>query len=536
MANGFAIAETYFLIVLGATGIHQPKLVYQSLIFNLQSEIPMTSPKDAAVIILLRQNTNPNNPEVYWVKRSEKLAFLGGYYAFPGGQIDSPDAEVTVRNTPDLNTAAMVSGAARELFEETGVLVAHGGEQLTKGQRASLLDDLSSGRMSWPNLLKHYELHLDANDFTFAGRWVTPPFSPRRFDTWFFLVNCPPKQEPSIVSGEHLHGEWISAADALERWSNSDVTIVPPILHALKTLAGGLTSDLQQRFLSVAQAHGEPARRIEFRPNYICFPVRTPTRPPATHTNCYLIYSSDEILIIDPGSPYDDEQQALNSCVDELLSEGRTAREIILTHLHPDHVGGVEALKEHLRGSVSVAAHRETAEALTDIKVDRLIEDNELVSLSGQPEISLRALHTPGHARGHLCFHDERRGVLLTGDNIVGLGSVLIDPPQGNMIDYLKSLERMRSVPGLTILFGGHGAAIASPYAKIDEYIAHRLDREAKILEAVKSGVTAPSDIVSAVYMDVSPKAHAMAERAVLAHLEKLQTEGKLVNYQEPIG
>jgi ribonuclease/clavin/mitogillin len=383
--------------------------------------------------------------------------------------------------------------------------------------------------MSWPDLLNHYELHLDANDFTFAGRWVTPPFSPRRFDTWFFLLTCPPKQEPSIVSGEHLHGEWISASDALRRWSDSEVTIVPPTLHALKTLAGGLTADLQQRFLAVAQAHRQPARRIEFRPNYICFPVRTPTRPPATHTNCYLVYTSHEILIFDPGSPYEDEQQALNSCVDELLSEGRKVREIILTHLHPDHVGGVDALKQHLAGTVAVAAHRETAEALTHVKVDRFIADDDLISLRGRPDISLRALHTPGHARGHLCFHDSRRGVLLTGDNVVGLGSVLIDPPQGNMIDYLFSLERMRSLPGLTILFGGHGAAIASPYVKINEYIAHRLDREAKILEAVKSGVTTPAEIVAAVYTDVSPKAYQMAERSVVAHLEKLQKEGKLM-------
>ena len=153
-------------------------------------------PKDAAAIILLRQNTDPQNPELFWVKRSDELAFLGGFHAFPGGQIDATDAEVDVRNSADAATAAMISGAARELFEELGVLVARGGEAMTKGQRASVLDDLESGRISWPALLKHYELYLDANDFTFVGRWVTPPFNARRFDTWFFLVNCPPKQEP----------------------------------------------------------------------------------------------------------------------------------------------------------------------------------------------------------------------------------------------------------------------------------------------------------------------------------------------------
>jgi glyoxylase-like metal-dependent hydrolase (beta-lactamase superfamily II) len=118
--------------------------------------------------------------------------------------------------------------------------------------------------------------------------------------------------------------------------------------------------------------------------------------------------------------------------------------------------------------------------------------------------------------------------VLLTGDNIVGVGSVLIDPPQGNMRDYLDSLARVRSLPALGVLFGGHGPAVATPYKKIDEYISHRLERERNILEAVRNGATTPKEIVSQVYTDVSTKAHAMAERAVLAHLEKLRDEGRL--------
>src|SRR5262245_63617025 len=108
-----------------------------------------TAPKDAAAVILIRQNTDPNNPEVFWVKRSENLAFLGGFHAFPGGQIDADDALVQVRNAPNPETAAMLTGDARELFQELGVLAVRGGETLTKGQRVSLLDDLESGRMSW---------------------------------------------------------------------------------------------------------------------------------------------------------------------------------------------------------------------------------------------------------------------------------------------------------------------------------------------------------------------------------------------------
>ena len=489
---------------------------------NLRAALP----KDAAAVILLRYHTDPRDPEVFLVKRSEKLAFLGGFHAFPGGQFDAHDSEVPVDNCSDPETCLAISCAARELFEETQVLVARGGDALTQGQRASLLDDLQAGRMSWPALLQHYQLHLDAEDFTFVGRWVTPPFSARRFDTWFFLVNCPQKQRASVASdGELESGEWIATRAAHARWERSEILAVPPVLHALKTLSAGLSNDLVERFLSSPNAHREPVRRIEFRPNYICFPVRTPTRPPATHTNCYLIYTSRCLLVIDPGSPYEDEQRALNAAIAELLAEGRALSGILLTHLHPDHVGGVNALKAHF-GNVPVSAHRLTAEALPDIHVDSMFTEADTLELLGAPPIAFRVMHTPGHARGHLCLYEERTGTLISGDNIVGLGSVLIDPPEGNVRNYQHSLERMRALPGLSVIFGGHGPAIANPYRKIDEYIAHRLDREQKILQAVRQGAATPKDIVADVYTDVSPKAHALAERAVLAHLEKLIEDG----------
>jgi len=492
-------------------------------------------PKDAGAVILLRPQTDTNNPEVFWVKRSTKLAFLGGFYAFPGGQRETDDGEAPIENCADPETSAMISCAAREIFEEVGVLLVRGSETLTVGQRASLLDDLESKRMSWPELLRHFGLHIDANDFTHVGRWITPPFAPRRFDTWFFLVNCPPKQQPHVTPDSELEsGEWIPARVAHEHWERSEIMVVPPVLHALKTLAGGLTDDLVERFLSIPEARREPTRRIEFHPNYICFPVRTPTKPPATHTNCYVIYNSREILVVDPGSPYEDEQQELANCIDELIAEGRTVREIILTHVHPDHVAGVNALNNHLEGKhgqrAPVAAHRLTAVSLRNqLDVDRHIEDDEVLKMNGEPAITLRALYTPGHALGHLCFYDERTGALISGDNVVGFGSVLIDPPEGNMRDYLASLARMRALPNLSALFGGHGPAVANPYQKIDEYISHRLQREQSILAAVRDGSSTPKEIVARVYTDVNPKAHAMAERAVLAHLEKLQVDGFVV-------
>ncbi|HEV3468819.1 MAG TPA: MBL fold metallo-hydrolase [Pyrinomonadaceae bacterium] len=483
-------------------------------------------PKDAAAVILLREGGDPADPQVFWAKRGARMAFLPGFHAFPGGQREESDAEVEVAGAADRETATMIACAARELFEELGVLVARGAETLTKGQLASVLEDLTSGRMTFAELLRHYGLRLDARDFTFVGRWVTPPFSPRRFDTLFFLARCPRKQEPRVLSGEFSEGCWTGARAALERWRRAEVLAVPPVIHALKTLAGGLTEDLVERFLSVPQAHREPVRRIEFLPGFVCFPVRTPTKPPATTTNCYVVGTRD-FVVVDPGSPYEDEQAALADYVRELVAEGRRPRAIILTHLHPDHVAGAEALRAQLGGDVAVAAYRLTAEALAGtVRVDRFVEDGEIIELDGEPKLSLRALHTPGHTRGHLALYEERTGALLTGDCIVGIGSVLIEPPEGNVRDYLRSLERFRRLPRLTVLLGGHGPAVGGPVEKIDEYVEHRLKRERDILAAVRGGAGTAPEIVARVYTDVHPRMHPLAERAVAAHLEKLEEDG----------
>jgi ribonuclease/clavin/mitogillin len=493
---------------------------------KVQDEGRPAVPKVAAAVVLVRAGGDARGPEIFWARRSERMAFQPGFYAFPGGQRDESDAEVEVEGAADRETATMIACAARELFEELGVLAARGAEHLTKGQLSSVLDDMTSGRMSFADLLKHYGLRLDAGDFRYAGRWVTPPFSPRRFDTLFFVVECPRKQEPRLLTTEFDEGGWERAGEALARWRRYELMAAPPVMHAVRTVAGGLAEDLTERFLSVPQARREPVRRIEFLPGFVCFPVRTPTKPPATTTNCYVVGTRD-FVVIDPGSPYDDEQDALHEFVKELIDEGRALREIVLTHDHPDHVGGVERLREQLGGGVAVAAHRLTAELLGgQVRVERFVEDGDVIELGGEPSISLRAMHTPGHTRGHLSFYDERAGALLTGDNIVGLGSVLIDPVEGSVRDYLTTLERYRGLPRLVALFGGHGPAVASARAKIDEYVDHRLMREREVLDAARAGASTPEEIVAVAYTDVHPRMRVLAARAVLAHLIKLEEDG----------
>ena len=130
------------------------------------------TPKDASAVILL----NHDHTKVLWAQRNPSLAFLGGWHAFPGGKLDAGDEEIAVKNCLDKSLEKFIVCSVRELFEETGVLLARGGEKLTKGQRASLHDDLMSNRFSLREIFETWGLWIDAEDFFYTGFWTTPEF------------------------------------------------------------------------------------------------------------------------------------------------------------------------------------------------------------------------------------------------------------------------------------------------------------------------------------------------------------------------
>jgi glyoxylase-like metal-dependent hydrolase (beta-lactamase superfamily II)/8-oxo-dGTP pyrophosphatase MutT (NUDIX family) len=451
---------------------------------------------------------------------------MPGVSAFPGGQRDNSDAEIPVLNAESPELAQMIACVARELFEETGVLVATGVEHIAKEQLTTFRQELLKGSRSFKSILMSTGLSLDANMFTPAGRWVTPPFAPRRFDTWFFLTWLPEGQSAEIIPGELVKGDWVKPSEALENWEDGKVLLAPPTLHIIRTLSGGLDPDITVRLTSIPEANGSIVRRIEMHSGILLFPLLTPTLPPATHTNCYIV-GQEEFVIIDPASPYEEEQIQLAKFIDSLIANGQKPKEILLTHFHPDHVGGVAVLKKHL--NIPVRAHPLTQEKIGDhFKIDSIIADQELISLPGKKPWQLRAIYTPGHAQDHICFFEERTGTLISGDLIVGMGTVVIDPPEGNMRNYLHSLEKVGKLP-LTAIFGAHGAPLGGAHFKVEQYISHRLLRETSILKSVKEGVCTIPEIVKVVYTDVPEKMHKLAERSVFAHLEKLISDGQVV-------
>lgn len=489
------------------------------------------TPKDAAAIILLNQDKS----KVLWAQRNPKISFLGGFHAFPGGKTDPVDAQIAVKNCADQTLEKFIVCAVRELFEEVGVLLARGGDKLTKGQRASLHDDLISGRSNFAEILEDWGLWIDARDFFYTGHWTTPKFSPVRFKTCFFIAVCPLRQTPYAAISEMQNIEFIAPREALKRWENSAVLISPPVLISLQELTKTENGDLQkatENLLEKSQACDGNIDFIELNPRIICFPLRTETLPPATHTNCFIV-GRKEFVVIDAASKDDSELANLFQLTDSFIERGFVCREIIVSHLHKDHFGGESVLQNHFRAKfgleIPISAHKITAESLRGkVEFQKFIEDEEVIRLKDEAgaEFELKALLTPGHARGHLAFYDEELGFLLTSDNVVGAGTVLIAPPEGDMAVYLRSLERMKNLPHLKYLCGSHGAAVTDARGKIEEYIAHRLEREKQILEAIEQGARKAEEIAEKVYQNLNPQIFSLAVKSVSAHLAKIEQEG----------
>ena len=276
---------------------------------------------------------------------------------------------------------------------------------------------------------------------------------------------------------------------------------------------------------SMTFAYGEPrelspgvARIVANNPNHFTF----------KGTNTYLV-GTRTLALIDPGPEDPDHLAAILKAIG-----GRPISHVLITHTHRDHTDGMPALLA-ATGARTVGFGRRAPNRGTrrtspsggefvdqDFVPDIPLADDGRIEGDGW---AFAAVHTPGHARGHLCFYDEEMGFLLTSDNVVGAGTVVIAPPEGDMTDYLNSLERMKNLPDLRHLCGSHGAAVFDARNKIEEYIAHRLEREKQILEAIETGAKSAEEIARIVYQNLNPPLFPLAVKSVEAHLAKIEKD-----------
>jgi glyoxylase-like metal-dependent hydrolase (beta-lactamase superfamily II) len=271
--------------------------------------------------------------------------------------------------------------------------------------------------------------------------------------------------------------------------------------------------DLYERVRATSPVADSTTQRdlVRVAPGIRVLALRTPTLPPAADTNVYLVGpDAGPVAVVDPGSPYPDQQAILDSVLDTI-----PVARILLTHHHGDHIGGAAHLAE--RWGVPIAAHAKTAARLEGtLSINEQLADGDVVH-------GATCVHTPGHAEGHLVF--ELGDTAIAGDMVAGIGTILIDPDEGDMGEYLASLERMRSRDE-RVLLPAHGPPIRDGAAKLTQYLAHRLMREQRVVGALAGAPQSAAQLVETVYSDTPRFLWGLAERSLLAHLAKLVRDG----------
>jgi glyoxylase-like metal-dependent hydrolase (beta-lactamase superfamily II)/8-oxo-dGTP pyrophosphatase MutT (NUDIX family) len=536
---------------------------------------PPADARTAASLILVRDAVREGRPalELLMLRRAERDGDMrSGVAVFPGGVLDPRDV-LAYRHVRGADDGALSSrlglaqdglayavAAVRETFEEAGLLLAQGpgGGAVDAAGLAHWRDPLQTGERTLHELCEAHGLTLDMSGIIYFSHWLTPPGTPKRFDTRFFIAAAPAGQEATPDYGEAVELMWLTPEEALSparglkllpvtqrtlqelgghrsaaaALAAAQARTVIPLVMPRRALRGGRPVVVLPHELPYAEiARLDPGGRAD------CFaellpgvPVRlgehivrvtAPNPGPMTGpgTNSYFVGAGDAWAVIDPGPDIAAHVQALIAA-----APGRIVK-ILVTHTHRDHSPAAAALAAATGAPVwgRLAAHAMWQDE--GFAPDHQPVDGERLHIA--PGVTLRAVATPGHASNHLCWLFEEEQLLFTGDHVMQGSTVVINPPDGDMAAYLGSLRALAEAPP-EWLAPGHGFLVAEPKAVLEGLIAHRLRREAKVAAALSVQEPRTLDaLVPRVYDDVNPALHGVAARSLLAHLLKLAGEGR---------
>jgi recombination protein RecT len=530
------------------------------------------APRPAATLLWLRDAES--GPEVLLTRRSPRASFLPGVFVFPGGRVDDEDAlahDLAAGDAPSPFLLTATLAALRESFEELGLLLARHADGTPIDAPSHARIDRS--RPLYPQLRAH-GLRLQAADVRPLARWITDrDVGPRRFDATFLIARAPAGQATVADDAEQFEPVWLRAADALARHEAGSLPLIFPTLRTLRWLApfdstdaalqacaggrplwescprGGLVKGQPQRFmehdlpfgeLELVCPDGQLAHSLDWqheRPVPLLRHLWRLTAPnggvmTGPGTNGYLIGSdSAGYVVIDPG-PADEGHVARL-----VEASGGQVQAIVCTHSHPDHAPAARPLaaacaaRTGRRPPILGLPSAPTSRPHSEFVPDRELGDGERLRVDdpGHP-ITLRAIHTPGHAANHLCLVLEEDGLLFSGDHILNGSTTIVDPPDGDMSDYLDSLDALAAAcarEDIRYILPAHGHVMASAAETITRLKAHRLGREARVIAAMRQAPDGGIDAwVPLAYADTPKALWPLAKRSLLAHVQRIQALG----------
>ncbi|HEY2978539.1 MAG TPA: MBL fold metallo-hydrolase, partial [Burkholderiaceae bacterium] len=530
-------------------------------------------------LIVLRDTSN--GVEVLMLRRAEREGDQNsGAAVFPGGHLDAQDrlAHPFANGLTDASASASLGSPAggldywiaaiRECFEEAGLLLAvdAGGQwvdlaALGNDRVLAMRHDLHAGRVDMASLCQRHGWRLATDRLHYFSHWLTPPGRPKRFDTRFLITTAPPGQPASADETESAELMWLKPADALAPERKLKLMLVTE--ETLRTLAtfqraaDALAFAAQAREVPLTMprigsgakgmrpvlpshwAYAEvgrldpegrgdvgielvPGRAVRLSPRVVRVTADNGSVMTGPGTNSYFVGDpGGPCALIDPGPDDPAHVKAL------LAAAPGPITRILVTHTHKDHSPAAQAMHAATGAPLfgRVADYPEWQDAA--FAPHNVLAHGERLLL-GQ-DCTLRVVHTPGHASNHLCYLLEQEKLLFTGDHLMQGSTVVINPPDGDMQAYLQSLRALLDLD-LEWLAPGHGFLIDRPHQVVDRTIAHRLQREAKVLNALRSvGGGDVDTLLPVVYSDVPERMHPVAARSLRAHLLKLRADGRAV-------
>jgi recombination protein RecT len=540
-------------------------MVRPSQLLHAQRE-PVT-PRPAATVLLLRDRSGV---EVLMTRRSTSASFAPGAYVFPGGGIDAADAAghgIAARR-PTQNDVRLTQAIAaiRESFEELGVLLA----RLPDGRPAGA-DQVAALKRHEPFLAQCQALGLTlAADQVFVlAHWVTDRDLPRRFDVPFLVARMPEDQQPVADEAEQFEPVWVKPADALTRHKAGDFFMIFPTVRTLERLASfesvaavlqacsseqplwtscpraGLLNGVDTRYMEHESPFGELAlvspdghvvhhldwgtdEPVHLLKNVMRLTAPNPGVMTGPGTNSYLVGDpATGYLAIDPGP---DEPEHIERL---WRAAGGDIRIIVCTHSHPDHSPGAQPLQALCAGKPPILGmpSAPTARGSSRFTPDRALAHKEQLVLEGRGlRHTLEVIHTPGHAANHLCLVLLEDALLFSGDHVLNGSTTVVDPPDGDMTDYLESLDNLLAAcrqHAIEFILPAHGYVLGFAAEAIAHLKAHRLQREAKVVAAMQARPDGTLESwVELAYDDVPQRMWPVAQRSLLAHVQRIEALG----------